>query len=330
MINLIKIPIGKVPRLSIVLSLVILLNNLFFSPAPVSANSTITILDTLGAATPTTKFSVFGTGSQVIFSYQLAGPEFVLTQPTVITEIGAFINNCKSIINGVPDCPNTQPVTVQIRPANNGNPDFTTILATFILSDDQDPLHYSYESVKPNFQLDAGTYFAIFATQGDDVAGLLGNATVPFEYVAGSTTIGFVFPFYDRVGAAQLDAAVRILGTPAPLTVGIDIRPLSWQNIINPKSHGLVTVAILSNADFNAPKEVSRDSLTFGRTGEEKSLAFCLRQPRDVNRDGLPDLVCLFYIQRAGFKAGDQTGILKGRTLSGLSFTGMDSIRTVP
>ena len=324
-----KSQIRKVPRLSIVLSLMILLNSLFFSTEPVSANSTFTILDTLGAATPSTKFSVFGSGAQAIFSYQLVGPEFVLTQPTVITEIGAFINNCKSIISGVPDCPNTQPVTVQIRPANNGNPDFSTILATFILSDDQDPLHYSYELVKPGFQLGPGTYFAIFAAQGDDVAGLLGSATDPFGYQAGFTTLGFVFPFYNRVSAPQLAAAVRILGTPATLEVGINIRPGSLHNLINPKSNGLIPIAILSQAGFDAPKEVNRVSLTFGRTGYEKSLAFCSKEPRDVNHDGQPDLICYFYTWLTGFRAWDKTGILRGWTVSGVPFTGSDSVRIV-
>src|SRR5207249_6246035 len=62
----------------------------------------------LGAATPTTQFSVFGAGGSSVLSFQFVGPEFVLTQPTTIMEIGGFLNNCKSFVAGVPQCPGTR------------------------------------------------------------------------------------------------------------------------------------------------------------------------------------------------------------------------------
>ena len=40
-------------------------------------------------------------------------------------------------------------------------------------------------------------------------------------------------------------------------------------------------------------------SLTFGHSGDEKSLAFCDPGGQDVNGDGLPDLVCHFDNQLA-------------------------------
>jgi hypothetical protein len=66
-------------------------------------------------------------------------------------------------------------------------------------------------------------YFAIFATQRDDVAVMLGSATDPFDYRAGSTTFGFVSPITGEVISAQGTGAVRILGTPVPPEVKIDI-----------------------------------------------------------------------------------------------------------
>ena len=80
--------------------------------------TTVSILDALGAATPTTQFSVFGAGGSSVLSFQFVGPEFVLTQPTTIMEIGGFLNNCKSFVAGVPQCPGTLPFVVQIRPEN--------------------------------------------------------------------------------------------------------------------------------------------------------------------------------------------------------------------
>jgi hypothetical protein len=95
-------------------------------------------------------------------------------------------------------------------------------------------------------------------------------------------------------------------------------------------SNGVITVAILSQANFDAPKDVYRNSLTFGRTGNEKSLASCSKEPLDVNHDGLRDLVCHFYTRLAGFRKGDVTGVLKGLSAPGVPFIAKDSIRIVP
>ena len=89
-------------------------------------------------------------------------------------------------------------------------------------------------------------------------------------------------------------------------------------------------VAILSSASFDAHAELDVKSLTFGRTGDEKSLAFCGRTPVDVNGDGLLDIVCHFKTRATGFLRGDTQGVLKGKTLSDVSIKGTDSVRVVP
>ena len=124
-----------------------------------------------------------------------------------------------------------------------------------------------------------------------------------------------------------------VLLTPR-ITVSIKIRPRSSPGPINPKSHGKIPVAILSATTFDASTQIDRSSLTFGRVGDEPSLAFCSHTPKDVNGDGLPDLLCHFYTWAAGFqnrnRQGITQGVLKGRTVSGTSFIGSDSIRVVP
>ena len=110
----------------------------------------------------------------------------------------------------------------------------------------------------------------------------------------------------------------------------IDIKPGSFPNSINRRSKGKIPVAILSTADFDAPARVDWASLTFGRTGDERSLAFCDSSPEDVNGDGLPDLVCHFSTQLTGFDAGDTEGVVKGRNIDGTAITGRDSVRIVP
>jgi hypothetical protein len=125
--------------------------------------------------------------------------------------------------------------------------------------------------------------------------------------------------------------AFSIYGEPVPVPITINIRPWGDLNRINLRNHGTVRVAILSTDDFNAPSQVDQDFLTFGATGDEQSLAFCNRRPKDVNQDGLrDDLVCQFYIDETGFQCGDTEGVLKGKTKSGTPIQGSDSVKIIP
>jgi hypothetical protein len=123
------------------------------------------------------------------------------------------------------------------------------------------------------------------------------------------------------IGAYESQATV--------LGVAIDIRPGTSRNRINIRSHDKVPVAVLSAMGFDATAVVDRASLTFGRTGGEHSLAACDSNAKDVNRDGLRDLVCNFFIQLTGFQVGDTEGILQGRTVDGAPLQGSDSVQIV-
>jgi hypothetical protein len=111
--------------------------------------------------------------------------------------------------------------------------------------------------------------------------------------------------------------------------VGVDIKPGEDPATINPKSHGKITVAILSSATFDATTQVDRTSLTFGRTGDEKSLVSCDAASQDVNGDGLPDVVCRFDTQGTVFQISDTAGVLKGRTTTGTPVGGSEAISIV-
>ena len=150
---------------------------------------------------------------------------------------------------------------------------------------------------------------------------------------------GYPFFFRDVDGTPYLYFSrgtdiLRVKGeeTQLPIEVALDIKPGSYPNSINPESKGKIPVAILSTVEFDAPQMVNRDSLTFGPTGAEASLAFCNPEGEDVNRDGLLDLVCHFYTQTAAFQCGDTKGILKGETQEpdGTLIEGSDSVRINP
>ena len=127
------------------------------------------------------------------------------------------------------------------------------------------------------------------------------------------------------IGAFELEG-----GGGGGTEVTIDIKPGSQTNPINIKSRGNIPVAILSTPDFNAPAMVNKTSLTFGKTGDEQSLAFCNKRGQDVNGDRLLDLVCHFKTRLTGFQLGDTEGILKGLTVDGISIEGRDAVRIVP
>ena len=126
---------------------------------------------------------------------------------------------------------------------------------------------------------------------------------------------------------SQLLASLAALVNSLGIVVPIDIKPGSSTNPINRRSNGVIPVAILSSAGFDAADGVDITSLTFGSTGNEPSLARCAAE--DVNGDGLADLVCHFYTQLTGFRAADTNAVLKGRTIGGVAFQGTDSIRIV-
>ncbi|HYN26831.1 MAG TPA: hypothetical protein VES94_00925, partial [Burkholderiales bacterium] len=68
-------------------------------------------------------------------------------------------------------------------------------------------------------------------------------------------------------------------------------------------------------------------SLTFGRTGYEKSLFRCRKNGKDINRDGRNDMVCYFKPDIANFQTGDLNGKLEGKTMSGQRIKGAAALR---
>jgi hypothetical protein len=155
------------------------------------------------------------------------------------------------------------------------------------------------------------------------------------EYTVGVTYVPRRFP--EGVDGAIVDTtrdAVRggpytliVSGVSAPVDttqhVAIKVRPGEKHVVrLNPKSHEKLRVAILSSDTFDAVSEVDTNSLTFGQTGTESSLKNCRERGKDVNRDGYEDLICRFYVNKAGFEVGDTVGILKGTTKTGTPIEG--------
>lgn len=307
-------------------------------PTATSANECATpssprsIVDTftMWGISPSTRFT--GMVSRTIATYQLIGPILRIYETTTITEIGGFVNNCRG--NYLPGCTNTSPLVVQIRPAApvwdpayGEVPDLNIVLATFTLSHDNDPLYFSYESAQVNLTLQPGIYFALFAP-GDpnDQGFLLDTAAVP-GFKASTVQLGVVDLETGRSFApGYLPAAVRIRGhcTPDTLAVTLDVKPGSFPNVINPKSRGVIQVAVVATAGFD-PTRIDLETLAFGPSGAEPSQAIF----KDINADGLTDLRLHFRTEETGLTCADTSATLTGRTADGQSIKGTDTIRTV-
>ena len=185
----------------------------FVSLGHSSAGAPLSILDSLGTATPATQFGLLESSGLAILDSNFVGPQFTLTQATTLIEIGAFVNSrCEISEDATPQCSSPSPLMVQIRPSINGVPDVSTVLASFVLSDDNDPLVVSYESVAINLILQPGTYFALFVPQADNVGLFLGSATSPFNYQAELIDIGALDPISQTSVVLQTFGAARILG----------------------------------------------------------------------------------------------------------------------
>lgn len=110
------------------------------------------------------------------------------------------------------------------------------------------------------------------------------------------------------------------------VAVSIDIKPGSYPNSINPRSHGKIPVAILTTDTFDATT-VDSTTIRFGATGTEAAPVRSALQ--DVDGDGDTDMVLHFKTQETGIACGDTSASLTGKTSSGQAIAGSDSIKTV-
>ena len=125
---------------------------------------------------------------------------------------------------------------------------------------------------------------------------------------------------------------------PEPTTFAlVDIKPGSVPNPVNPKSKGVLSVAILGTEEFDV-NDVDIDTLLFGDPlliGNGGTAVSPLRNAyRDVSHDGFLDLTLKFstadLVENDALGFDTVEGLLTGFLLDGTPFAGLDSIRIVP
>jgi hypothetical protein len=112
--------------------------------------------------------------------------------------------------------------------------------------------------------------------------------------------------------------------------INIEIKPGSSELApLNPRSQGKIPVAIMGAVGFDV-HQVKQTTLSFGSSGNEKSLSKCQPQAKDINKDGYADLLCHFENSASGFRSGDIEGIVKGELNGGARFEGHAVLKVVP
>ena len=119
---------------------------------------------------------------------------------------------------------------------------------------------------------------------------------------------------------------IRVFIPTTVLAVDADLKPGSFPNTVNPRSNGVLPVAILSTDGFEAAT-VEPTSVRLGPAGTEAAAVRWVLE--DVDDDGDVDLLLHFRTESTGIQCGDVAVMVTGTTVSGASISGSDSIRTV-
>jgi hypothetical protein len=127
-------------------------------------------------------------------------------------------------------------------------------------------------------------------------------------------------------GLAAFNSSSLEVSAARELSAEVEIRPSNGSTPFNPQSNGLISVAILTTSRFNAT-QVNASTVRFGATGTEAASVHTVLT--DVDGDGDIDMVIHVRSRDTRIPCGSASAVLKGQTLSGETFRGQDSLRTV-
>jgi hypothetical protein len=146
------------------------------------------------------------------------------------------------------------------------------------------------------------------------------NFTYTIDSSLKSITFAFASTDYDEVIGID---SVKITGDPVLIPVIIDIKPGSYPNSINLKSNGVVPVAILTTADF--------DASAFDPGTAKFADASPIRwKMEDVDGDGDMDMLLHFNTQDLNLNGDSKEATLTGKTTDGKDIEAKDSVNIVP
>jgi hypothetical protein len=107
----------------------------------------------------------------------------------------------------------------------------------------------------------------------------------------------------------------------------VDIKPNDDRNRINLCAKGDLSVAIFSSETFDA---TDLDPITIVLAGagvKTDKHELPVTRAKDVNKDGLTDLIAKFVTEDLGLDSGDTEAWLQGSTFGGVYFEGKDAVK---
>ena len=162
-------------------------------------------------------------------------------------------------------------------------------------------------------------------------AKLLASDASEFEYfgsslatTAGSALIGAL------LGDGQGPATGAVYHFALPRQITIDVKPDDDRNSVNPRSRGLLPVALLGGPGLDVTR-IETGSLRFGPRSASPAHAVTdsfayMELLQDVNNDGYMDLLAHFSIWQAGIACETGAAVLIGTTVDGFAIEGADRL----
>ena len=114
-------------------------------------------------------------------------------------------------------------------------------------------------------------------------------------------------------------------GDPLPTAVNLAVLPWSVANEINPASEGLIPVAMMGSAVFDAA-EIDLGTVRFGPS---KAMSTGAVGVFDLNGDSYDDMWVSFATQDTGIVCDDTDVSVYGESYTGQTFSGIDQIATI-
>ena len=166
-----------------------------------------------------------------------------------------------------------------------------------------------------------------FGSNGCEIFFWDGNSTIqvtdpPLSGVGGyyPQMSNNLIAWHAREGGSDLEIFYAVIRNM--IEVNIDIKPGSYPNSINLQDKGVVPVAILTTADFDA-------STVYPTTVKIANASPIRWKMQDVNGDSDRDLLVYFNTFDLNLDNSSTTATLTGQTIDGINIEGNDSVQIV-
>jgi len=114
------------------------------------------------------------------------------------------------------------------------------------------------------------------------------------------------------------------------LGISVDVKPGSSQNTVNGNDHGVIPIAILTTATFDAATVNPLTVTMNGAAAKVRGKSMTAGALEDVDGDGDLDLVVQIVDTDGVFVEGSTTATVIAATYDGTPITGLDTINYVP